>query len=224
MDGTALVRPLESIIDLNIDLGAIESTVAWVLLPWSAKFVEGFLEGGFGLVPQGIVAESFFRAGGKFKLEVEPEDAVDMVKEVEAAHDFVHKLLGHAEVVSIVLAEPSDTGETREGSGNLVSMEDTKVSEPNRHVSVGADLIVEHQAMSGAVHRLHSEALLLHLEHEEVLLVVSVMAGSLPELQVEDIGRDGLLVTSDAVLSSNQFRELVVDLGSLRVEESATRG
>jgi hypothetical protein len=43
------------------------------------------------------------------------------------------------------------------------------------------------------------------LEQIDVILVVLVMAGSLPELQVEHVRGDDLLISSHSVLSSNQL-------------------
>ena len=43
-----------------------------------------------------------------------------------------------------------------------------------------------------------------------------------PQFQVENVGGKNLTVSSDTVLLSNQFHKLVVDYGSMRVEEGTT--
>jgi len=100
-------------------------------------------------------------------------------------------------------------------------MEDTEVGKTERQVSVGSDLVVEHEAVSGAVHGLHSESLVLNLAKENVVLVVGVMAGSFPQLQVEEVGGNGFRVTSNTVLFADHLNELVVDDGTMGVEETA---
>ena len=44
--------------------------------------------------------------------------------------------------------------------------------------------------MAGAVHRLHAKALSLHLHREHVVFICVIVTRSLPQLQVEDVGRD----------------------------------
>ena len=49
------------------------------------------------------------------------------------------------------------------------------------------------------------------------------MSRCLPQFQVVDVGRDNFLVPSYQVLSPDKVDELVVDLRSMRVEESCAR-
>jgi diacylglycerol kinase len=77
--------------------------------------------------------------------------------------------------------------------------------------------------MTWAVHGLHAKTLMLNLEQIDVILVVLIVTGSLPELKVEHIGSDNLVISTDAILISDQVNEFVVDLSSVRIPESATR-
>lgn len=78
--------------------------------------------------------------------------------------------------------------------------------------------------MAWAVHRLDTETLLFNLEKEQVLLILIIVTGSLPELQVENVGRNNFLEASNAVLLTDQIHKLVVDVGAVRVEERAAWG
>lgn len=78
--------------------------------------------------------------------------------------------------------------------------------------------------MAWAVHRLDTETLLFNLEKEQVLLILIIVAGSLPELQVKNVGRNNFLEASNAVLLTDQIHKLVVDVGAVRVEERAAWG
>jgi hypothetical protein len=78
--------------------------------------------------------------------------------------------------------------------------------------------------MSRAVHRLHSESLLLNLEEEKVIFVVLVMSGSLPEFEAENVRRHNFFIASNTVLLFNHINELVVDDGTHGVLESTSRG
>jgi hypothetical protein len=188
LHSTTLMRSLQGIEHLDINLGSIESTITWVLLPGLSELVEGLSESSLSLVPHGIVSKLVSWTGREFQLKLESEDTVNVIKEVKHSQDLLHDLLRCAEDVSIILLETSHTGETREGTSDLVTVENTEVTKPDGQLSVGSDGVVEHQAMARAVHRLHAETAVLNLEQIDVVLVVLVMARGLPELEVEHVG------------------------------------
>ena len=103
-------------------------------------------------------------------------------------------------------------------------MQDSEVSKSHREFSVRSDGAVEHEAMSGAVHWLHAETLILHLKQVHIVLVVLVMAGGLPEFEVEHVGTDDLLVTSYSVFFSHKFEEAVVNFSTIGIPETTSRG
>jgi hypothetical protein len=63
----------------------------------------------------------------------------------------------------------------------------------------------------------------LYLEQVDVVLVVLVVTRSLPQLQVEHIGSNDLVVPPDTVLSANKLDKLVVDLGAVGIPEGTPR-
>lgn len=125
--------------------------------------------------------------------------------------------------MSVILLESSDSGQTREGARDLVTVENTEIGKSKGQVPVGADLVIKHYAVGRAVHRFHAETLTLNLPHEDVFLVCLVVARSLPKIQVENIRGQNLIVASDTVLLSDQRNELVVDNGAVRIEECTAR-
>jgi hypothetical protein len=126
--------------------------------------------------------------------------------------------------VSIILLESTDTSETGQGTGELVSVEDTKVSEPPRQVLVVDIGMGEDPAVSRAVHRLEAELLLLDLEGEHVLGIVAPVAGCLPEIRLVHVGGHDLLETALAVLLLHQGVQGVVDAGAVGEPEGGARG
>jgi hypothetical protein len=50
------------------------------------------------------------------------------------------------------------------------------------------------------------------------------MPGRLPQLEIKHIGCDNLIVAPHSILISDQFHELIVDLGAMWVPEPAPRG
>lgn len=103
-------------------------------------------------------------------------------------------------------------------------MQHAKVCESDREVSKTSDLVVKHKTMARAVHGLHSETLAFDLKHKHVLFVGRIVARSLPQLEVENIWGQNFLVAAGSILLTNHFAELLVDLGSMRVEKCRSWG
>lgn len=116
LNGTALMRSFEGIEHLDVDLGSVEGSITWVFLPGFAKLVESLSKSALSLIPESIISKLVLRSGGELKLKLEAKDSIDEVKEVKYSQDFSHNVLRSAEDVSIILAESSDSGESRESS------------------------------------------------------------------------------------------------------------
>jgi len=132
-------------------------------------------------------------------------------------------LFDRTENVSVILLESSDSGQTRESARDLITVENTKIGKSKRQISVGADLVIKHYAVGRAVHRFHTETLSFNLPHKNVFFVCLVVARSLPKIEIENIRRQHLIVSSYAVLLSNQRNKFVIDNGAVRVEERTAR-
>jgi len=63
LDGTTLVLSAEGVVHLDIDLGAVEGTIAVIVGPWAAESIERFCEGVLSFVPLFFRAETLFRSG-----------------------------------------------------------------------------------------------------------------------------------------------------------------
>jgi len=116
LHGSALVRSLKRIVDLDVNLRSVKSTITGVELPWHAKSVESIFQGLLSLVPKVVTSESLLGSGGEFKLKLELEDAVDVPQEVEAAHNFSHELLRGAEQMRVILTEATHSGQAGEST------------------------------------------------------------------------------------------------------------
>jgi hypothetical protein len=106
-----LVLTLEGIINLNVDLGAIESTISVVVSPGSTEQVQSIFESFFSFVPLSVIAETLFRSGRELELKGETETSVNVIEEIKNSHNFVSEGFHSAENVSIILLESSDTGQ-----------------------------------------------------------------------------------------------------------------
>jgi hypothetical protein len=99
-------------------------------------------------------------------------------------------LTRHAEDVGIVLNEPPHSAETAQRPARLVSVEDTKLGEPDGEFLERPRARVKDEAVAGAVHRLEGELVLVDREEEHVVLVIVVVPRCLPEVDVEHVGGD----------------------------------
>lgn len=73
------------------------------------------------------------------------------------------------EYVGIVLLKAADTGKSRKSPRQLVPVQDAEVCHANRQLAVRTNSMAEHETVRGAIHGLHSELLVLHVEGEHVL-------------------------------------------------------
>mmetsp|Transcript_10549 Transcript_10549/g.36441 ORF Transcript_10549/g.36441 Transcript_10549/m.36441 type:complete len:435 (-) Transcript_10549:257-1561(-) len=82
---------------------------------------------------------------------------------------------------------------------------------------------VQH-AVPRAVHWLHAPLLLLHEKVEHVLLVVPGMAARVPQVKMENVRGDHLLVPVVPVLLLHELQQTVVDPRAVWLEEARARG
>lgn len=103
-------------------------------------------------------------------------------------------------------------------------MQNTKISVSDWELSISSLLVSKHEAMSWAVHWFHTKALVFNFGHKHIVFVVGIMTRGFPKFQVENIWRDDLRVSSHSVLLSNQLSQLVVNLSTLWIHETASWG
>lgn len=126
----------QGIINLNVDLGSIESTISMVISPGSTELVKSILESHFSFVPLFIIAETLLRSGRELELKGETEYSIDVIEEIKDSHNFVREGFHRAENVSIILLESSDTSQAGQSSRDFISMQDTEITVPDWQVSV----------------------------------------------------------------------------------------
>ena len=201
LDSSTLVSSLQSIIHLYVNLRSIKCSISCIEFPRLSILVQSLFKSCLSLIPELFVSQLIFRSGWQFEFELKAEGWVNIIQEIQAPHDFLHDLFWHAENVSIILLEPSHSGQPSQSATDFISVQHSEVSISDRQFSVRPDSAVKHQAMAWTIHGLHSESLILDFQDEHVVLVVLVMAWSLPQLEIEDVGRQDLTVSSHSVLS-----------------------
>jgi len=228
LDGGALVVTLKGITDVNIDLRTIEGTISRVNLPWEASAIEHSLEAGLSTVPEGRITHEVLRTGGELHAEVEAKDGVSELDQIKNTSDLLFDLIRAAEDVGIILDETTDTSETMESTAELIAVKNTEFSKTEGQFTIAASTVLEHQAVTRAVHRLKSPHCIRiivtsDLEGEHVLLVVLPVAADLPELAHVDVRGHDLIVATAEVLLAHEVAELLVHAIAVGEEEAGAR-
>lgn len=90
------------------------------------------------LVPDCDISEEFLGAGGEGHRKVEAKDPVHVLEEIDGALDLRVDLVGRAEDVGVILLEPAHTGESSEGTAQLIAVEHSEIGHPQRKLAVRA--------------------------------------------------------------------------------------
>ena len=134
--------------------------------------------------------------------------------------------------MGVVLLKASDSCEPGQRTAQFISVQHSKICYLNRQLPVGMRLVLEDQTVAGTVHRLQTLYLLRTfailtcirvLQKIQVVLIILVVPRGLPEIDVEEVWRHHFLVASLQVLVAHEFDKLVIYLGAMRQEESASR-
>mmetsp|Transcript_4469 Transcript_4469/g.13226 ORF Transcript_4469/g.13226 Transcript_4469/m.13226 type:complete len:772 (-) Transcript_4469:14-2329(-) len=228
LNGGALETPSEGVVNCDIDLWAVEGTVLRVQRPPLALIclpvVQASCESSLGFIPVLDVSQESLGSRGQGQVIIQAKSVVNLLEHVEIRLDLTADLVLPAEDVSIVLNESPHPCEATESTAVLVSVEDAKLRIPQWQLSEGMVPVRVQHAMARAVHGLHAPLLLLHVKVEHVLLVVPGVPRGVPQVKVENIRRRDLVITVSPVLLFHKVQELVVDPGSVRLEEARSGG
>lgn len=103
--------------------------------------------------------------------------------------------------MGIVLLELPHTGQSAQCAGRFITVQNTKVRNSQRELSVAPLAVAEEHEMARAVHGLESPFPLLHVEFEHIILVMRPVTRSFPDADVVHVGSLNFLVAALAVLS-----------------------
>ena len=137
LDRAALPGAAEAVFQMEVDLRAIERTVALVDDIGLAKLVERGDEAVCRNLPLLVRANVILRHGGQLHVVLEAEERVHVVDELGHALDLVLDLIGRHEDVRIVLREAADAEQAVQGAGQFMAVHDAEFADTQRQVAVG---------------------------------------------------------------------------------------
>src|SRR3989454_6479921 len=210
-DGGDLPAPRQRVLDVHVDLRAIERAVARIQLEGQPVGAQRVLQPPLGHRPLLVGPERLRRARGELEERLEPERLVPVPHQPEHGRDLRLDLIEPAVDVGVVLRELPHAEEAGQRARALVAVQPSHVREAQRQVAVRAQGVAVHDGGLGAGHRLQAEDLLLRLHQEHVLLVIVPVARLLPQLLVDQDRRGDFLVPARVQLLADEPLQLPHD-------------
>src|SRR5437762_2528600 len=196
LDGRNLPAPSQRVLDVDVDLGAVERALARVQLVGEAVSLERLVERGLRRVPLRLGPEPFRGPRRELERRLEVEGLVPLAHQLQQRRDLVLELVEAAVDVGVVLRELADAEEPRQRARPLVAVQPAHVGEAQGQVAVRAERMTVDERGLRAVHRLEAAGLLFRLHEEHVLAGVPPVARLLPDPLVDEDRRRDLLVAT----------------------------
>ena len=156
LNRTTLPLTTECILDLKVDLRAIECAVAFIDLVTALAIllVEDGLEGCLCTIPDVEITHEIIRSGGELCTVGDTEGLVDLVCDGDHIGDLILDLGLHHEGMVIILTELLYTEETVHLTGLLLTVQHIVLGVTDRELLIGTKLTLEGEHRVRAVHRL----------------------------------------------------------------------
>lgn len=194
LDGTALPGAAERVLQVEVDLGPVEGTVALVDLVVHVQLLQSGAQALLGASPVLVRTHGVLRAGGKLNVVLKAKLLVHGVDEVDHAHDLVGQLVGTHKQVGVVLVKATHAEQAVQGAAQLVAVHQANLAGANGQLAVRVRLGGVHQHAARAVHGLNAVLFVVDDGGVHVVLVVVPVARGLPQLLVHDERRGDLHV------------------------------
>ena len=164
---------LQSITNGDIDLGTVESAIAWVHLPRIAKGIQGLFQLTLRSIPGFDFTQETIGPCRQLQFEREAKDAVDVFQEFQTALNFIFYLerrryegerlrviVSHlrlrAEDMRIILLEATHTCQAAQRSRRLVTVQHTEVSHAQWQFTPRAKTRGKHHAETKSREKMNS--------------------------------------------------------------------
>ena len=194
LHGTALPGTAERVLQVEVDLGAVEGAVTLVDLVVHAQLLQSGAQALLGARPVLVRTHGVLGAGGKLNVVLKAKLLVHGVDEVNHAHDLVSQLVGTHKQVGVVLVKAAHAEQAVKGAAQLVAVHQANLAGANGQLAVRMRLGGVHQHAARAVHGLNAVLFVVDDGGVHVVLVVVPVARGLPQLLVHDERRGDLHV------------------------------
>ena len=194
LHGAALPGTAERVLQVEVDLGAVEGAVALVDLVVHVQLLQSGAQALLGACPVLVRTHGVIGAGGKLNVILKAKLLVHGVDKVDHAHDLVGQLVGTHKQVGVVLVKAAHAEQAVQGAAQLVAVHQANLAGADGQLAVGVRLGGVHQHATRAVHGLNAVLFVVDDGGVHVVLVVVPVARGLPQLLVHDERRGDLHV------------------------------
>ena len=221
----ALPHPANGVLDVNVDLRAVESSAALIDAIVQSSLFQRRAKGVNRQVPFLVQADSLVWLRGEHDLKFREIKHPEQVKgHVQHAIDLIDDLVRAAEYVGIVLGHPPDTEHSVECSSALISIDRTKLSDPHGQITVASQTVPIVHDMEWAIHGFQIIILSVHVHRSEhIIFEVFKVATGLPQRRASDVGRVDQIVTPAVVFASPKVFEQPSDPGAFGMPYNEAR-
>lgn len=122
LHGTALPGTSERVLQVEVDLGAVEGAVALVDLVVHTQLLQSGAQALLSARPVLVRTHGVLGAGGKLDMILKAKLLVHGVDEVDNAHDLVGQLVGTHKQVGVVLVKAAHAEQAVQGAAQLVTV------------------------------------------------------------------------------------------------------
>ena len=186
LDGTTLPGTAKRVLQVEVDLGAVEGAVALVDLVVHVQLLQSGAQAFLGASPVLVRTHGVLGAGGKLNVILKAKLLVHGVDEVNHAHDLVGQLVGTHKQVGVVLVKAAHAEQAVQSAAQLVAVHQANLAGADGQLAIGVRLGGVHQHAARAVHGLNAVLFVVNNGGVHVVLVVVPVARGLPQLLVHD--------------------------------------
>ena len=230
LDRGALPLPADGVVELDVDLGAVERPAALVEAVGDAAALERALERPLRHVPRRVVAQLLLGPRRQVEAVLQAERLPHHeLHDVEQAEDLFLDLILAQEDVRVVHREPAHPQHAVQRPRALVAIHIGDLGEPDRQVAIAALLRRVDEDVHRAVHRLHPVAHTLGLalprrhRRELVLGVQRQVPGAQEQLLTRHVGRVHQLIAALENHVLDEASQLEVEHRPLGVPQNQSR-
>ena len=172
LDGSALPCPSFRVFQMEVNLRAVESTVAFIYNVGKADIIQSAAKRVCRHLPVLITAHAVLRTGGKLDMIFESEQAVNLVDKFYNALDFIFDLIRRHKDMGVVLRKAAHTHQTVKLAGFLVTMHKPKLTHADRKIPVGTGFGLVYKNTARTVHRLDCKILFIDYSCIHIFFIV----------------------------------------------------
>ena len=125
----------------------------------------------------------------------ETEIFVNLLQKCSERNALIQNLFFRAKDVSIILGETPNTHDAVQATGGLVTMAVSKLTIPQRQISITLNTLLINQNMPRAIHWLKSVLSFFRFRDEHVFTVFIPVAGLFPQSFIDNLWTFDLLIT-----------------------------